>query len=398
MSTTINDLSAQSPTTAEGVLDRVNALVEVLRSRAPETEKLRRVHPANIRDLTAAGVFRLPMPTDVGGYQADDAIIHEVLSQIARGCPSTCWVASVIVSNNVIPALLPDSVADEIYATPDLRMTGVGAPTGTATPVDGGYRVTGRWVWNTGGVHSNWLMLGAMTPTDDEPAMIMPLIPVSEVTHEDTWHAAGMAGTASNTVVATDVFVPAERVASMANLATGSYPARRYSDNPYFNRPFVMYVSVLSLPVFIGMARGAMDVFTKTLADRGQIAYTNWTRAAEAPVLHHQLAKAQLDLETAEMFANRLLELYRNTLTQTPTITERAQARAWLSRTARAARDCVNQLFEASSASQILLSADLQRYFRDTNTLYLHGAIQPTSSDELYGRILAGLEPNTEML
>jgi Acyl-CoA dehydrogenase, C-terminal domain len=52
-------------------------------------------------------------------------------------------------------------------------------------------------------------------------------------------------------------------------------------------------------------------------------------------------------------------------------------------------RVCVNQLFEASGASQALLSADLQRYFRDINVLHQHAALQPNSTNELYGRLLA---------
>jgi hypothetical protein len=79
-------------------------------------------------------------------------------------------------------------------------------------------------------------------------------------------------------------------------------------------------------------------------------------------------------------------------------MTERVQARAWLGRVTTHSRACVNQLFEASGASQALLSADLQRYFRDVNVLHQHAALQPNSMSELYGRLLAGLEPNTDVV
>ena len=142
MTAVIRSLPSHAPRTAEGVLAEVNALVDHLRSRASETERLRRMHPDNLRDLTEAGVFRLTMPTDVGGYQADEDTVAEVLAQISRGCPSTGWMCTIMVATNVIPALLADEAGDEIYATPDLRMTAAIAPTGQATPVDGGYRVT----------------------------------------------------------------------------------------------------------------------------------------------------------------------------------------------------------------------------------------------------------------
>jgi alkylation response protein AidB-like acyl-CoA dehydrogenase len=380
------------------VLAQVNALVDQLRARAPETERLRRMHPDNLRDLTEAGVFRLAMPTDVGGYQADDGIVAEVLAQISRGCPSTGWMCTIMLVSNVIPALLADEAADEIYATPDLRVTTTIAPTGQAVPVDGGYRVSGQWMWNTAGVHSNWFAPGCVVPGEEDSGPRLMLLPTTEVEHQDNWRAAGMAGTATNIAAVDDVFVPGARTVLVNDLAEGRYPARRYSHLPYFTRPFVMYINASSAPALLGTARGAMDCFMQTLPTRGAITYTAWPKAAEAPLLHHQLAKAQYDLEAAEMFTSRLSEMYRGVLHRPPTIMERAQARAYIGHIASLSRACVNQLFEASSASHTLLAADIQRYFRDINVLHQHAAIQPNSGDEVYGRVLAGLDPNSEIV
>jgi len=134
MSAALRSLPSHAPRTAEGVLAEVNALVDQLRARAPETERLHRMHPDNLRDLTEAGVFRLAMPTDVGGYQAADDVVAEVLAQISRGCPSTGWMCTIMLVSNLIPALLADEAADELYATPDLRITTTIAPTGHAYP------------------------------------------------------------------------------------------------------------------------------------------------------------------------------------------------------------------------------------------------------------------------
>jgi len=388
-----------APPTAADVLARVTALVPTLRSRAAQTEQLRRMHPENLRELTEAGVFRLTMPADVGGYQGTDDVVSEVLTQIARGCPSTSWIAAIMVCMNLVPAFLTDDdAAAEIYATPDLRMTGTLATTGEAVPVEGGFRVTGRWTWNTGGVHSNWIGPSCLAATENGPTPIMVLVPVADVTHEDSWHSAGMAGTATNTFALRDVFVPTGRTVWVADLARGVIGGRRYADDPYFGRPWVMYDNAMAAGSMVGMARGAMDVFMQTLPGRGAITYTGWSRAAEAPLLHHQLAKAQFELEAAEMFLDKLRTLLRNALAGGVPLDDRVRCRAWLGRASTHARACVNQLFEASGASQALLTADLQRYFRDVNVLHQHALIQPNSSDELYGRMLAGLEPNTEVL
>jgi 3-hydroxy-9,10-secoandrosta-1,3,5(10)-triene-9,17-dione monooxygenase len=398
MSTVLCSLPPEAPRTAEAVLAQVNLLVDTLRARAPETERLRRMHPDNLRELTEAGVFRLAMPNDVGGYQADEDIVAEVLAQISRGCPSTGWMCTIMLISNLIPAFLPDEAADEIYATPDLRITTTIAPTGQAMLVDGGYRVTGKWTWNTAGVHSNWFATACVVPGEEDLGPRLMLLPTTEVDHQDNWRAAGMAGTATNIATVNDVFVPMARTILAKDLAEGRYPTRRYSHRPYFNRPFVMYINAGSAPALLGIARGAMDCFMHTLPTRGPITYTAWPKAAEAPLLQHQLAKAQYDLEAAEIFTSRLSALYRGVLHRPPTIMERAQARAYIGHIASLSRACVNQLFEASSASHTLLAADIQRYFRDINVLHQHAAIQPNSGDEVYGRVLAGLDPNCEII
>ena len=398
MSTALRSLPSDAAGTAEAVLADVNTLVDRLRARAPETERLRRMHPDNLRDLTEAGVFRLAMPFDVGGHQADEDIVAEVLAQISRGCPSTGWMCTIMLISNVIPALLADEAADEIYATTDLRITATIAPTGQAVPVDGGYRVSGQWTWNTAGVHSNWFAPGCIVPGEEDSGPRLVLMPTTEVKHQDNWRAAGMAGTATNIATVGDVFVPAARTILVKDLAEGRYPTRRYSYLPYFNRPFVLYINAGSAPALLGIARGAMDCFMQTLPTRGAITYTAWPKAAEAPLVHHQLAKAQYHLEAAEMFTSRLSALYRGVLERPPTILERAQARAYIGHIASLSRACINQLFEASSASHTLLTADIQRYFRDINVLHQHAAIQPNSGDEVYGRVLAGLDPNSEIV
>jgi 3-hydroxy-9,10-secoandrosta-1,3,5(10)-triene-9,17-dione monooxygenase len=116
MSAVLHGVPSQTPRTAHDVLTRVNGLVDRLRARAPETERLRRMHPDNLRELTEAGVFRLAMPADVAGYQADEDIVAEVLAQISRGCPSTGWMSTIMLLSNTLPALVADEARNAIYA------------------------------------------------------------------------------------------------------------------------------------------------------------------------------------------------------------------------------------------------------------------------------------------
>jgi alkylation response protein AidB-like acyl-CoA dehydrogenase len=396
MSVTSESLvSAGFPATPQDVLERVNQLVPTLRARGRETELLRRMTPETVRDLMDAGVPKLTLPADVGGYQADTRILCEVLAQIARGCPSTSFICLITLASQGMPAMVGDAAADEIYATPDVWITGPLAPTGTATPTAGGFRLTGEWRWNTGGVHSNWLAIGCMAGAEPNSEHSMALVPTSQVVQLDNWNGAGMAGTATNIVRADDVFVPSSRVLSIQALADATTPQRRYSSDPYYNRPWVMLANTLGAGTLTGMARGAMDVFKEQLAVRGPITFTGWISAAEAPVLHHQLARAQYHLEIAEMYMERLIRQFDTALERRMSVFERVQSRGWFGAVAEHSRSCVTELFQASGASQVVLDADIQRYFRDVNVVCQHAHLQPNSATELYGRLLAGQEPDT---
>jgi hypothetical protein len=58
-------------------------------------------------------------------------------------------------------------------------------------------------------------------------------------------------------------------------------------------------------------------------------------------------------------------------------------------------REVVDTLFFASGASSIQSHVPIQRFQRDAQALSNHGIMLPTTTTELYGRILCGLEPNT---
>lgn len=95
------------------------------------------------------------------------------------------------------------------------------------------------------------------------------------------------------------------------------------------------------------------------------------------------------------MYLGKLAALIEGSFGTQVSVEDRIRTRAWVGQVARYARSSVTQLFEASGASAIQHTNHLQRYFRDVNSLSLHALVQPTSSDELWGRTLLGLEPNS---
>jgi 3-hydroxy-9,10-secoandrosta-1,3,5(10)-triene-9,17-dione monooxygenase len=379
----------------EGLLERVRALVPMLRANAQRTEESRRVPEENVEALTDAGVFRMTVGSHFGGYESSVETQFEVLADIASGCPSTSWVATILTAMLWQAGMFPDETQEELFADPRLRVASVFAPAGQARPADGGVTVTGRWPFNTGCLNSQWALLTALVA--DEAGAVAPaslLIPYSELTILDDWFATGMAGTGSNTTVADEVFVPAGRVLSLAAALGLDFPSVRNRDARYWNVPFVSFLIAQATGTPVGLARGALDAFMARLPGRS-ITYTDYADQAVAPVTHLQVGEASMKIFSAEAHAREAVRLVSTTPGRGAPVEVRARIRAHSGHATALAREAVDILYSASGASAIQANVPIQRYQRDIQALANHALLAPATSLELYGRIACGLEPNT---
>src|SRR5499427_10996413 len=131
---------------SEELVSRAAALVPMLRSQAEATERDRRVSDAVLDTLSEAGVFRMTASVRYGGDEASFRTQCDVLAELARGCPSTSWVATIYSAMTWLVATFSDEAQQEILGDRDPRISGVFSPSGTATPKNGGgYVVSGRW-------------------------------------------------------------------------------------------------------------------------------------------------------------------------------------------------------------------------------------------------------------
>lgn len=376
------------------LVTRAAALVPLLRERAADAERARRVSDDTFDVLADAGIFNMTAPRERGGAEADFQTQCDVLAEIARGCAATSWVATILSAMSWLAATFPDEAQDEIFGDGDPRISGVFSPTGTGTRVSGGLKVSGRWGFNTGGHGSRWTVVNAVVPAaegGDVPTCV--IVGSHELTRLDDWHASGMAATGSDTVIAEDIFVPAHRAMPLPQMLEAIYPARRNAGNPYFNYSLAPVLSVNAGGTALGAARAALELFHERLPGR-PITYTNYTNKAEAPVTHLQVGEAALKLDSADAhvrLACRLMDTSPGPLSKQA----RIETRAHVSYSTGLAREVVDGLFYASGASVIQSHLPLQRVQRDMQALANHAIMHPQTAIELYGRVLCGLEPNT---
>ena len=86
------DAGQETEVTREELADRARAMISMLRDRAPEAEKNRRLPDITHKNFIEAGFYRMFQPRRYGGYEMDWGCILDVAAELGRGCGSSCWV------------------------------------------------------------------------------------------------------------------------------------------------------------------------------------------------------------------------------------------------------------------------------------------------------------------
>ncbi|MFD1832735.1 acyl-CoA dehydrogenase family protein [Streptomyces desertarenae] len=381
----------------EELVRRATDLVPLLSSKAAWSEENRRLHDDVIEALADAGIFRLRAPRRFGGFEADTRTLVDVSAALARADGAAAWTASVYWIPTWMACLFPEGVQEEVFSTENVRICGTLSPTARATPVDGGITVSGKWGFISGALHSHWqVVVAVQIGPDGQPAPVMALVPMSDLQTIDDWHTSGLRGTGSISTVAQDVFVPAERVLPLGAVLQGQHASPANADSPVYRAPLLPVASASSVGTALGLARAAKEEFLERLPGR-KITYTAYEHQAEAPLTHHQVAEASLKIDQAGFHAHRLADQVDTKGAENSpwTLEERVRARADMGAVCRLAKEAVDILADASGGSSIYNNVAIQRIARDVQAVNLHALMHPDTNNELYGRVLCGLEPNT---
>ena len=128
-------------------------------------------------------------------------------------------------------------------------------------------------------------------------------MPMSEVSIEDTWFMAGMKGTGSNTIVATDVFVPEHRFLPYPQAFGGVYRTE-YTDEAVYRAAFVPLTVLILAGAQLGVARAALDLVMQWAPKRG-ITHTTSASQSESAGFQILVADAAMKIDTAFLHAYR---------------------------------------------------------------------------------------------
>lgn len=382
---------ATSTPTIHDMVQRAQALLPRLRERAAQTEALGRLPAETVADFRDGGFFRVLQPRRFGGMELDYGRVQvELCSTLGQACGSSAWVQMVVACHAWCLAMFPDEAQQAVWGEdPEtLVASAFGFSTGKGRPVEGGYWVEGDWVFSSGSDLCRWIILGTRLEQPGPPKMIWTLLPRKDWDILDTWHAAGLKGTASNDIRVQGAFVPNEFSLDISFApSTQPTPGSLVNRNRMYALPLAGFFYFNVTTEALGIARGAIDAFADQLAERG-----------DRPNLYGRqirLGESSAELDAAEALIRSDVEVIDRILHDGASIEPTFQAKLGrdLSFMVKLCAQAVDRLTTAVGAHGMDDGNPVHRASRDIHAIANHAVNNWEHQALSYSRARTGLPP-----
>jgi alkylation response protein AidB-like acyl-CoA dehydrogenase len=365
---------------------RAQAFAALISEHVTLTQQTRRPAEPVMRAMAEAGLLRILAPRSYGGEEATGRAFMELVECVARVDGSAGWTVMTLNEEIEISAgYVPPPIMREVCtSSPAVIVAGSGAALGRARRVDGGWRLSGRWPFVTGGPVADEIVVGATVEGPRPRPLCFALVPAGQVDILDTWDTLGLRGSGSHDVALDDVFVPEERV-GVVRSGRDTVP-----DTPLFRLPPSLRFPFPKVGVATGVAHAAIAEFADLA--QGKKARVSRTLLRERPDAQLAIAKAEALVGAGWAFAVEMVETIWALAVAGEPVPDVVHARTRLACT-HAVANCVaavETLCTAAGTTANLLSSPLPRYLADVRAVPQHVMVGGYN-DLNAGRVLLGL-------
>ena len=378
---------------AEGLIRAARELAPMIEAARADIERERQLPRILVEAIGDAGLFALWLPKAFGGPELNLVDYIRVIEELARADGSAAWCATVAACFSRIAGYLQPDIAREIFGSGRTVVAGTINPTGKAFAVDGGYRVTGRWAYGSGILHSAWTLgicivhdrEGPRRASSGAPDIRLTIFPTSAVEVIDTWHVSGLRGTGSHDYRVADLFVRDDHSISC-------FDAKPLQSGTLYAVPMITVLSIAIAAVPLGIARTAIDAavelaqvktpFRSSLLLRDRATFLAAVGRAEAL---WGSARSFLLAAVSDLWGE-------GSSGMAASMRQQALVRLACTQAAQSAAQAVDLMYNAGGGTSLYESSRLERCFRDVHACTQHIATS-TDSYEVGGRVLLGLDP-----
>ena len=390
---------------AEPLVRAAAALRPAIRACRDELEREQRLPKALVEPLHAAGFYRLVRPRQLGGLQADPLTYLRVVELLSEAAGSVGWN---VCNNNIAQLVslgLPQHGIEEIYGHGgDVAIAGTAVQGGgRAVPVDGGYRVTGRWPFGTGCQESGW-MLGSFQILDGDQPRRSPdgasvywrgVFRRSEVQIvEGSWDVAGLRATGSFDWTVHDVFLPERRTMVHAGVPLDNqwshWPGLSYA------LPAQTWVGPHHSAVITGIARAGIDALIELAAEKTPRGRSG--RLCDNAQVQDAVGRADAMLNAGRAYRTAMITELWNTIAagRETTLEQRARCRLAAVHAADSAREAMDLVYRQGGSTSYRRESRLAECWRDLHVVGQAVTLAP----EWYpmgGRVFLKMDPGPRL-
>lgn len=390
-----------SPTPADPVgtsdvgdpLARARALAPVLEASATSIDRDRRLPESLVQALKAQGLLQLLLPRAYGGGEAEPARFVEVLEELAGHDASTAWCVGQLGVCAMAAAYLPPASVHHIFDDRGILAWGSTNSPVPARAERGGYRVTGRWSFASGGHHATWLGGHCVVADSDgtlrhdaqgRPIPRTLVFPADEVKWSDDWEVLGLRGTGSDSYSVEELFVPEEF--SLAR----DLRSERIIDHPLYRLRSEHLYACGFAGVALGVARSMLDALVQLAAGKTPRGFRS--TMSESGVVQSEIAQLEAALRSSRHFLyGTLAEVWSAAASDELSMADRVAVRLAATYCIDQARHVANATYHSAGSDAIRTSGPFERRFRDLSSIaqQMQGR---RSHYETVGRYLLGAE------
>ena len=265
------------------MLKRAEAVAAIASECAEAGDREGRLAAPVVEAFHREGLLGMWVPRTLrGGAELAPLPSLQILEAVSYGDPSAGWVLmAASLATGTGGAYLGDEAVAQLFGHERLPViAGQGTRPGTATPVPGGFRLTGSWSFASGIKHASHIHTLGVVPDTGEARIFV--LPVTQATLIDNWDVLGLRATGSIDYRVDEVFVPE----AFTHLATTESPRRGGS---LYSLGVIGFAILCHSGWAAGIGRRVLDELANKV--RAGVGRSGTLAASEA--FHEQYARAE---------------------------------------------------------------------------------------------------------
>jgi alkylation response protein AidB-like acyl-CoA dehydrogenase len=351
-------LPDSEPMPVDEIYEAIEKLASQFEAEARPCEEVRRPTEALANLMRGARIPMSKVPREIGGCELSPSDQVDFFARLAYLNPTAAWIGfNYSGVAGMIGAMVSDEGVETLWGEGRCPLiAAVSKPSGQSRKVDGGYEVTGHWMYASGVTCADYVLL--VTICDDPPGPRAVVLPVDQVELVDDWHVAALQGTGSVDVKVDGAFVPESM--------TGSPLIQLRGGSQYMRMGYRGYVGGENFGFTLGVAQRLVAEVAKTCKDKKRVLDPN--PVGDRGAFQQDLARADMTLRAARALARDELDIALAICddTKEPLAgSDLARVEASIGMATDMAIQACTRIFPYAGAGALHVSSPIQRAYRD---------------------------------